>query len=159
MKTETAALGDGWSEETITVRGQDLPSHCSARSISRGMAFEITGRMPNRREARCSALLITLVEHGMMPQLTLITSARRGRAGLGLGLLGAGSVCLVAARKMHASCRRRWRADGSTDCARADIVGHVTQGADPRHHIHCTSRSTRARVRNRREERLRVGHC
>ena len=61
----------GWSTtETITVRGYDLPSQLLGKIDLGGMAWlEITGRMPNPKEAEVfNALLVTLVEHGMTPQ-------------------------------------------------------------------------------------------
>ena len=56
--------------DKITVRGYDLPNQLLGKIDLGGMAFlEITGRMPNSREAEVfNALLVTLVEHGMTPQ-------------------------------------------------------------------------------------------
>jgi citrate synthase len=90
----------GWSTpDTITVRGFDLPNELLGKIDLGGMAFlEITGRMPNAREAEVfNALLVTLVEHGMTPQaissrLISICSPEAMQAAVAAGLLGVGNV-------------------------------------------------------------------
>lgn len=90
----------GWSTtETITVRGYDLPSQLLGKIDLGGMAWlEITGRMPNPKEAEVfNALLVTLVEHGMTPQaiasrLISICAPEAMQASVAAGLCGVGSV-------------------------------------------------------------------
>ena len=84
---------------SITVRGFDLPGELLGKIDLGGMAFlEITGRLPNPREAEVfNALLITLVEHGMTPQaiasrLISICSPEAMQAAVAAGLCGVGSV-------------------------------------------------------------------
>src|SRR5713101_5936471 len=60
----------GWSTpDKIVVRGFDLTKDLIGKIDLGAMAFlEITGRLPNAREADVfNALLITLVEHGVTP--------------------------------------------------------------------------------------------
>ena len=90
----------GWSTtDSITVRGFNLPNELLGKIDLGGMAFlEITGRMPNPREAEVfNALLVTLVEHGMTPQaiasrLISICSPEAMQASVAAGLCGVGSV-------------------------------------------------------------------
>src|SRR5688500_14401961 len=90
----------GWSTaDRITVRGYDLPNQLLGKIDLGGMAFlEITGRMPDSREAEVfNALLVTLVEHGMTPQaiasrLISICAPEAMQASVAAGLLGVGSV-------------------------------------------------------------------
>jgi citrate synthase len=85
--------------DKITVRGYDLPNQLLGKIDLGGMAFlEITGRMPNPREAEVfNALLVTLVEHGMTPQaiasrLISICSPEAMQASVAAGLLGVGNT-------------------------------------------------------------------
>jgi citrate synthase len=90
----------GWSTpETITVRGYDLSNDLLGKIDLGGMAFlEITGRMPNAREAEVfNALLVTLVEHGLTPQaistrMVHLAAPEALQAAVAAGLLGVGSV-------------------------------------------------------------------
>ena len=90
----------GWSTtDSITVRGFSLPNDLLGKIDLGGMAFlEITGRMPNPKEAEVfNALLVTLVEHGMTPQaiasrLISICAPEAMQASVAAGLCGVGSV-------------------------------------------------------------------
>ena len=90
----------GWSTtDSITVRGYDLPNQLLGKIDLGGMAWlEITGRMPNPKEAEVfNSLLITLVEHGMTPQamaarLVNLAAPEALQAAVAAGLCGVGSV-------------------------------------------------------------------
>jgi citrate synthase len=87
------------TRDKITVRGFDLTGELLGKIDLGAMAFlEITGRLPNAREAEMfNALLITLVEHGMTPQaiaarMVHVAAPEALQAAVAAGILGVGSV-------------------------------------------------------------------
>ncbi|MFO1218618.1 MAG: citryl-CoA lyase [Burkholderiaceae bacterium] len=89
-----------WSTpDRIGVLGHDLVRELIGRVDLGDMGFlEITGRLPNAREsAMFNALLVTLVEHGIVPstlatRMTVAGAPEALQAAVAAGLLGLGSV-------------------------------------------------------------------
>ncbi len=89
-----------WSTpERIGVHGYDLTRDLMGRIDLGQMAFlEVTGRLPDARESRLfNALLVTLVEHGIVPSTLAARMTHAGapeamQAAVAAGLLGLGSV-------------------------------------------------------------------
>jgi citrate synthase len=90
----------GWSTpERIGVWGYDLTRDLIGRVNLGDMGFlEITGRLPDARESHMfNALLVTLVEHGIVPstlaaRMTVAGAPEALQAAVAAGLLGLGSV-------------------------------------------------------------------
>lgn len=90
----------GWSTaDRIGVWGYDLARELIGRVNLGDMGFlEIAGRLPNARESRMfNALLVTLVEHGIVPstlatRMTVAGAPEALQAAVAAGLLGLGSV-------------------------------------------------------------------
>jgi citrate synthase len=89
-----------WSDSThISVWGHDLTRELIGRVNLGDMGFlEICGRLPNARESRMfNALVVTLVEHGIVPstlatRMTVAGAPEALQAAVAAGLLGLGSV-------------------------------------------------------------------
>jgi citrate synthase len=89
-----------WSNaEAIGVHGYDLCNDLMGRIDFGAMAFlVVTGRLPSPNEGRMfNALLITLVEHGIVPstlaaRMTYAGAPEAMQAAVAAGLLGLGSV-------------------------------------------------------------------
>ena len=89
-----------WSTpDRIGVWGYDLTRELIGRVNLGDMGFlEITGRLPDARESRMfNALLVTLVEHGIVPstlaaRMTVAGAPEALQAAVAAGLLGLGSV-------------------------------------------------------------------
>jgi citrate synthase len=89
-----------WSTpDRIGVWGYDLTRELIGRVNLGDMGFlEITGRLPDRRESTMfNALLVTLVEHGIVPstlaaRMTVAGAPEALQAAVAAGLLGLGSV-------------------------------------------------------------------
>lgn len=89
-----------WSTpDRIGVFGRDLVRELIGRVNLGDMGFlELTGRLPSARESRVfNALLVTLVEHGIVPstlatRLTYAGAPESLQAAVAAGLLGLGSV-------------------------------------------------------------------
>jgi citrate synthase len=89
-----------WSTpDRIGVFGYDLVRDLIGRVSLGDMGFlEVTGRLPNARESRMfNAMLVTLVEHGIVPstlatRLTYTGAPEALQAAVAAGLLGLGSV-------------------------------------------------------------------
>jgi citrate synthase len=101
MKPRTRVRSDiAWSTpERIGVFGYDLVRDLIGRVSLGDMGFlEITGRLPNARESRMfNAMLVTLVEHGIVPstlatRLTYTGAPEALQAAVAAGLLGLGTV-------------------------------------------------------------------
>jgi citrate synthase len=101
MTRTTSLRSDiAWSTaDSITVWGHDLPRRLMGRVNLGDMGFlEITGRLPNARESRLfNAMLVTLVEHGIVPstlatRMTVAGAPEALQAAVAAGLLGLGSV-------------------------------------------------------------------
>jgi citrate synthase len=117
MKKPRARLRSdiAWSTpERIGVFGHDLVRELIGRVDLGDMGFlEITGRLPNARESRMfNAMLVTLVEHGIVPstlatRLTYTGAPEALQAAVAAGLLGLGSVFVgsteAAARMLAAA--------------------------------------------------------
>jgi citrate synthase len=90
----------GWSTpDKIVVKGFDLTKDLLGKIDLGAMAFlEITGRIPNAREADVfNALLVTLVEHGMTPhaiatRMVHMAAPEALQAAVAAGLCGVGTV-------------------------------------------------------------------
>lgn len=89
-----------WSDpKHITVWGHDLTRELIGRVNLGDMGFlEVCGRLPNARESRMfNALVVTLVEHGIVPstlatRMTVAGAPEALQAAVAAGLLGLGSV-------------------------------------------------------------------
>ncbi len=101
MKRRSGIRSDiAWSTpDRIGVRGYDLTRDLIGRINLGDMGFlEITGRLPNARESRMfNAILVTLVEHGIVPstlatRLTYTGAPEAIQGAVAAGLLGLGSV-------------------------------------------------------------------
>lgn len=116
MKPRARLRSDiAWSTpERIGVFGYDLVRELIGRVSLGDMGFlEVTGRLPNARESRMfNAMLVTLVEHGIVPstlatRLTYTGAPEALQAAVAAGLLGLGSVFVgsteAAARMLGAA--------------------------------------------------------
>ena len=115
MKPRARLRSDiAWSTpERIGVFGYDLVRDLIGRVSLGDMGFlEVTGRLPNARESRMfNAMLVTLVEHGIVPstlatRLTYTGAPEALQAAVAAGLLGLGSVfvgSIEAAARMLAA--------------------------------------------------------
>jgi citrate synthase len=123
----------GWSTpERIGVWGYDLTRDLIGRVNLGDMGFlEITGRLPNEREsAMFNALLVTLVEHGIVPstlaaRLTVAGAPEALQAAVAAGLLGLGSVFVgstEAAARMLAEALPDPKADADPKAIAVRIV-------------------------------------
>jgi citrate synthase len=101
MKLRRRVRSDiAWSTpERIGVFGYDLVRELIGRVSLGDMGFlEVTGRLPNVRESRMfNAMLVTLVEHGIVPstlatRLTYTGAPEALQAAVAAGLLGLGTV-------------------------------------------------------------------
>ncbi len=101
MKPRARVRSDiAWSTpERIGVFGYDLVRDLIGRASLGDMGFlEIAGRLPSARESRMfNAMLVTLVEHGIVPstlatRLTYTGAPEALQAAVAAGLLGLGSV-------------------------------------------------------------------
>jgi citrate synthase len=101
MKPRARVRSDiAWSTpERIGVFGYDLVRELIGRVGLGDMGFlEVTGRLPSARESRMfNALLVTLVEHGIVPstlatRLTYTGAPEALQAAVAAGLLGLGTV-------------------------------------------------------------------
>ncbi|MDB5894150.1 MAG: citryl-CoA lyase [Rhodoferax sp.] len=101
MSKRTALHTDiAWSnDKAIGVHGYDLCNDLIGEVNFGDMAFlEVTGRLPNARESRMfNAVLVTLVEHGIVPstlaaRMTYAGAPEAMQAAVAAGLLGLGSV-------------------------------------------------------------------
>jgi len=101
MKRRSAIRSDiAWStRDRIGVLGYDLVRDLIGRINLGDMGYlEITGRLPSARESKMfNALLVTLVEHGIVPstlatRLTYTGAPEAIQAAVAAGLLGLGSV-------------------------------------------------------------------
>ena len=89
-----------WSDaEHISVWGHDLTRELIGRVNLGDMGFlEVCGRLPDARESRMfNALVVTLVEHGIVPstlaaRMTVAGAPEAMQAAVAAGLLGLGSV-------------------------------------------------------------------
>jgi len=89
-----------WSTaDRIGVLGYDLVRDLIGKVSLGDMGFlEITGRLPDKRESRMfEAMLVTLVEHGIVPstlatRMTITGAPEALQASVAAGLLGLGSV-------------------------------------------------------------------
>ena len=101
MSKKTDLRSDiAWSTpEAIGVHGYDLCQDLMGTVNFGDMAFlEVTGRLPDARESRLfNAVLVTLVEHGIVPstlaaRMTYAGAPEAMQAAVAAGLLGLGSV-------------------------------------------------------------------
>jgi len=101
MSKKTDLRSDiAWSTpEAIGVHGYDLCQDLMGEVSFGDMAFlEVTGRLPDARESRLfNAVLVTLVEHGIVPstlaaRMTYAGAPEAMQAAVAAGLLGLGSV-------------------------------------------------------------------
>ena len=101
MSKRTPLKSDiAWSTpEAIGVHGYDLCNDLMGEVNFGDMAFlEVTGRLPDARESRMfNAVLVTLVEHGIVPstlaaRMTYAGAPEAMQAAVAAGLLGLGSV-------------------------------------------------------------------
>lgn len=99
-KTSKLRSDIAWStHDKIGVFGYDLTRDLIGRVSLGDMGFlEVTGRLPNARESRMfNAMLVTLVEHGIVPstlatRMTYAGAPESVQAAVAAGLLGLGSV-------------------------------------------------------------------
>ncbi|OGA99783.1 MAG: citryl-CoA lyase [Burkholderiales bacterium RIFCSPHIGHO2_12_FULL_61_11] len=101
MRSKSPLRSDiAWSTaEAIGVHGYDLCHDLMGEVNFGDMAFlEVTGRLPDANESRLfNALLVTLVEHGIVPstlaaRMTYAGAPEAMQAAVAAGLLGLGSV-------------------------------------------------------------------
>ena len=117
-----------WSTpEAIGVHGYDLCNELMGEVNFGDMAFlEVTGQLPDRRQSRMfNAILVTLVEHGIVPstlaaRMTYAGAPEAMQAAVAAGLLGLGSVFVGstedAARMLLAALP-----EGSAEVVQADL--------------------------------------
>lgn len=126
-----------WStHDRVSVFGYDLPRDLIGRINLGDMGFlEIVGRLPSRAESKVfSALLVTLVEHGITPssiatRMTYAGAPEAMQAAVAAGLLGLGTVFVSSvegAAKMLSEALPDPRAKISlVACAERIVAAHM----------------------------------
>lgn len=143
MRPESPLRSDiAWSTaDAIGVHGYDLCNDLMGEVNFGDMAFlEVSGRLPDARESRMfNALLVTLVEHGIVPstlaaRMTYAGAPEAMQAAVAAGLLGLGSVFVGStegsARMLAAALPERSApVDGAAlaEMARAIVQEHRAQ--------------------------------
>lgn len=121
-----------WStSDRIGVWGYDLTRELMGRVNLGDMGFlEITGRLPDARESTMfNALLVTLVEHGIVPstlaaRMTVAGAPEALQAAVAAGLLGLGSV-FVGSTEAVARLLRENLPDPGIDVRLPDIAARI----------------------------------
>lgn len=121
-----------WSTpDRIGVWGHDLTRELIGRVNLGDMGFlEITGRLPDARESKMfNALLVTLVEHGIVPstlatRMTVAGAPEALQAAVAAGLLGLGSV-FVGSTEAAARLLKQALPDSSADVSLRAIATRV----------------------------------
>lgn len=122
----------GWStHDRIGVWGYDLTRELIGRVNLGDMGFlEIAGRLPNARESRMfNALLVTLVEHGIVPstlatRMTVAGAPETLQAAVAAGLLGLGSV-FVGSTEAAARLLKDALPDPAAEVSLREIARHI----------------------------------
>jgi citrate synthase len=123
------------SAEQIAIHGYDLTEDLMGHINLGDMAFlEVTARLPNANESRLfNAILITLVEHGIVPstlaaRMTYAGAPEAMQAAVAAGLLGLGSVFVGStegvARMLSEALPERNAAADLKQLAEAIVVRH-----------------------------------
>lgn len=123
-----------WSTpEQIGVLGHDLVRDLMGRVNLGDMGFlEITGRLPNGRESvMFNALLITLVEHGIVPstlaaRMTVAGAPEALQAAVAAGLLGLGSV-FVGSTEAAARLLKDALPDPAAEVSLKDLAADIVE--------------------------------
>lgn len=121
-----------WSDAShISVWGHDLVRDLIGRVNLGDMGFlEIFGRLPNARESRMfNALVVTLVEHGIVPstlaaRMTVAGAPEALQAAVAAGLLGLGSV-FVGSTEQVARMLHEALPPGSEDASLREIAARI----------------------------------
>jgi citrate synthase len=121
-----------WSTpDRISVWGYDLTRELIGRVNLGDMGFlEITGRLPDAHESTMfNALLVTLVEHGIVPstlaaRMTVAGAPEALQAAVAAGLLGLGSV-FVGSTEAVARLLRETLPDPSADVRLPELAARV----------------------------------
>lgn len=121
-----------WSTpDRIGVWGYDLTRQLIGRVNLGDMGFlEITGRLPDRRESTMfNALLVTLVEHGIVPstlaaRMTVAGAPEALQAAVAAGLLGLGSV-FVGSTEAAARLLKDALPDPAADVPLREVAVHI----------------------------------
>ena len=121
-----------WSNaEQIGVHGYNLPEDLMGKVNFGDMAYlSVTGRLPQPDESRMfNALLITLVEHGMVPstmaaRLTYAGAPESLQSAVAAGLLGLGSV-FVGSTEGAAKMLKAALPDPKAEVSLADLASHI----------------------------------
>jgi citrate synthase len=129
-----------WSNATsIGIHGHDLCNDLLGKVNFGDMAFlEVTGRLPKAPESRVfNALLVTLVEHGIVPstlaaRMTYAGAPEAMQAAVAAGLLGLGSVFVGstegAARMLEAALAPGANGSGSGSSGEEAELGKLADG-------------------------------
>ncbi len=140
MRNKSPLRSDiAWSNaNAIGVHGYDLCNDLMGEVNFGDMAFlEVTGRLPDANESRLfNALLVTLVEHGIVPstlaaRMTYAGAPEAMQAAVAAGLLGLGSVFVGStegsAKMLAAALPKDDTQDGKLEKSLPDLAQTIVQ--------------------------------
>src|SRR5688500_14241031 len=87
----------GYDPDTVSIRGKDLVTELMGKvGFTQMILFQLTGRMPEGRQvAILDAVLVTIMEHGLVPSAVVARLTHYGapesvQGAIAAGLLGVG---------------------------------------------------------------------
>ncbi|HYG42443.1 MAG TPA: citryl-CoA lyase [Bordetella sp.] len=135
-KTDTLRSDIAWSSlDKIVVHGNDLVNDLMGKVNFGDMAFlSVARRLPSPQESAVfNAMLVTLVEHGLVPSTLAARMTHAGapeamQASVAAGLLGLGSVFVGSTKNAANMLQQAWRSApagaSATELAQAIVAEH-----------------------------------